>query len=117
MPLFGFLDRIDVSLLESGRDLGGSPVSTFFHVTLSLSKPGILAGTIIVTLPMFGDYFTNNLLSGSSRTTMIGNLIDEAYRTTGQGRKMASYVLILMALLKVPMLSYLRSTARTAEGR
>jgi hypothetical protein len=111
------LDRIDVSLLESGRDLGGSPVSTFFHVTLSLSKPGILAGTIIVTLPMFGDYFTNNLLSGSSRTTMIGNLIDEAYRTTGQGRKMASYVLILMALLKVPMLSYLRSTARTAEGR
>ena len=117
LPLFGFLDRIDVSLLESGRDLGGSPFSTFFRVTLPLSKPGILAGTIIVTLPMFGDYFTNNLLSGSPRTTMIGNLIDEAYSTTGQGPEMASYVLILMALLIVPMLYYLRSTARTAAGR
>ncbi len=117
LPLFGFLDRIDVSLLESGRDLGGSPFSTFFRVTLPLSKPGILAGTIIVTLPMFGDYFTNNLLSGSPRTTMIGNLIDEAYSTTGQGPEMASYVLILMALLIVPMLYYLRSTARTAASR
>jgi ABC-type spermidine/putrescine transport system permease subunit I len=117
LPLFGFLDRIDVSLLESGRDLGGSPVSTFFRVTLPLSKPGILAGTIIVALPMFGDYFTNNLLSGSPRTTMIGNLIDEAYSTTGQGPEMASYVLILMALLLVPMVYYLRSTARAAEGR
>ena len=117
LPLYGFLDRIDISLLESGRDLGGSPASTFFRVTLPLSKPGILAGTIIVTLPMFGDYFTNNLLSGSPRTTMIGNLIDEAYGTTGQGAEMASYVLILMVLLIVPMIYYLRSTASTGAVR
>ena len=44
LPLYGFLDRIDVNLLESGRDLGGSPFSTFWRVTLPLSKPGILAG-------------------------------------------------------------------------
>jgi spermidine/putrescine transport system permease protein len=66
---------------------------------------------------MFGDYFTNNLLSGSPRTTMIGNLIDEAFNTTGQGAEMASLVLILMVLLIVPMLYYLRSTRRTAEAR
>jgi spermidine/putrescine transport system permease protein len=116
LPLYGFLDRIDSSLLESGRDLGGSRVSTFWRVTLPLSKPGILAGVIIVSLPMFGDYYTNNLLSGSPRTTMIGNLIDEAYSTTGQGGEMASLVLILMVLLIVPMLYYLRSTRRTAEA-
>jgi ABC-type spermidine/putrescine transport system permease subunit I len=117
LPLYGFLDRIDVNLLESGRDLGGSPFSTFWRVTLPLSKPGILAGLIIVSLPMFGDYFTNNLLSGSPRTTMIGNLIDEAFSTTGQGAEMASLVLILMVLLIVPMLYYMRSTRRTAEAR
>ena len=117
LPLYGFLDRIDVSLLESGRDLGASPLSTFVRVTLPLSKPGILAGTIIVALPMFGDYFTNNLLSGSPRTTMIGNLIDESIQTTGQSRQAAVLVLLLMAMLIVPMLYYLRSTARTAAGR
>jgi spermidine/putrescine transport system permease protein len=117
LPLYGFLDRIDVSLLESGRDLGASPLSTFIRVTLPLSKPGILAGTIIVALPMFGDYFTNNLLSGSPRTTMIGNLIDESIQTTGQSRQAAVLVLLLMAMLIVPMIYYLRSTARTAAAR
>ena len=117
LPLYGFLDRIDVSLLESGRDLGASPLSTFVRVTLPLSKPGILAGTIIVALPMFGDYFTNNLLSGSPRTTMIGNLIDESIQTTGQSRQAAVLVLLLMAMLIVPMIYYLRSTARTAAAR
>ena len=62
LPLFGSLDRINQSLLEAGRDLGASPFQTFRRVTLPLSKPAILAGLVIVSLPMFGDYFTNNLL-------------------------------------------------------
>ncbi len=117
LPLYGFLDRIDASLLEAGRDLGGSPARTFFRITLPLSKPAILAGIIIVTLPMFGDYYTQNLLSGSPKTTMIGNLIDDAWQTTGQGPQAAVFVLILMVLLIVPMLYYMRSTARTIAER
>ena len=70
--------------LEAGRDLGASPWRTFWRVTVPLSKPAILAGLIIVTLPMFGDYYTNNLLSNSPRTTMIGNLIDLSYATPGR---------------------------------
>ena len=62
LPLFGSLDRINQSLLEAGRDLGGSPFETFRRVTLPLSRPAILAGLVIVSLPMFGDYYTNNLL-------------------------------------------------------
>jgi ABC-type spermidine/putrescine transport system permease subunit I len=117
LPLYGFLDRIDAALLEAGRDLGGSPAATFFRVTLPLSKPAILAGMVIVALPMFGDYYTQALLSGSPKTTMIGNLIDDAWSTTGQGPEAAVFVLILMVILIVPMLYYMRSTARSVLER
>lgn len=117
LPLYAFLDRIDVNLLESGRDLGANPLSTFLRVTLPLSRPAILAGLVIVSLPMFGDYFTNTMLSGSPSTTMIGNLIDDSIYTAGQGPEAAVLILILMLLLLIPVGYYLRSTARTAAAR
>jgi ABC-type spermidine/putrescine transport system permease subunit I len=117
LPLYGFLDRIDGSLLEAGRDLGAGPIRTFFRVTLPLSRPAILAGLVIVTLPMFGDYYTNNLLSGSPRTTMIGNILDDSINTSGQGPEAAIFTMILMVILIIPMLYYLRSTARDLERR
>src|SRR5207342_1007119 len=76
LPLFASLDRIDRSLLEAARDLGATPARSFFHITLPLSKTGMLGGIVLIALPMFGDYFTPNLVSGSPRTTMIGNQID-----------------------------------------
>lgn len=113
LPLFGFLDRIDQRLLEAGRDLGAGAFETFRRVTLPLSKPGILAGLVLVSLPMFGDYYTNNLL-GSTNTSMYGNLIDSAVGQAGQGPAAGSLVLILVAIVMIPMLYYLRSTHRTA---
>jgi len=115
LPLFGNLDRINKSLLEAGRDLGASPWQTFRRVTLPLSKPAILAGLVIVSLPMFGDYYTNDLL-GSQTTSMFGNLIDNAVGNAGQGPEAGSLVLILMVIVMVPMLYYLRATRRAAEG-
>lgn len=115
LPLFGFLDRVDQSLLEAGRDLGASPFQTFRRVTLPLSKPGILAGLVIVSLPMFGDYYTNDLL-GSESTSMYGNLIDNAVLSSGQGPEAGSLVLLLVAIVMVPMLYYLRSTRRATES-
>ena len=117
LPLYGQLDRINQSQLEAGRDLGASPARTFWRVTLPLSKPGILAGLIIITLPMFGDYYTNDLLSQSPRTRMIGNLIDYTYVTPGLAAEGASLVLTVVALLIIPMLWYLRYTARAAEAK
>jgi len=115
LPLFGSLDRIDVSTLEASRDLGAGQLSTFLRVTLPLSRQAILAGVVIVALPMFGDYFTTTLLAGTRGTAMIGNLIVGSMQSslvqTG-----ASLVLILLALLIVPMLLYLRSTSRAAAG-
>ena len=73
LPLLAALDRIDRSVLEAARDLGASPASAFFHVTLPLSKPGILGASVIIALPMFGDYYTPTIVSGSPRTSMLGN--------------------------------------------
>src|SRR5256885_6865302 len=106
IPLFAGLDRIDPSLLEAARDLGASKARSFLRVTLPMSKQAILAGMVIVSLPMFGDYFTNDLLSGAPRTSMIGNLIDDSVGTPGQGTNAAVLVLILMIILIVPMLYY-----------
>lgn len=116
LPLFGSLDRINQSLLEAGRDLGAGPFQTFRRVTLPLSKPAILAGLVIVSLPMFGDYFTNNLL-GTTTTSMYGNLLDNAVGQSGQGPELGSLTLILVVLVMIPMLYYLRATKRAAEGR
>ena len=111
LPFYGFLDRIQQSLLEAGRDLGASPVRTFVRVTLPLSRQAILAGIVIVSLPMFGDYYTHDLLSQSPKTTMVGNLLDSAINNVGQGPLGAVLVLILMIVLLIPMGYYLRSTS------
>jgi len=114
LPLYGALDRIDRSLLEAARDLGASPRRTFFRVTLPLSKQAILAGSVIVTLPMFGDYYTQDLLSASPKTTMVGNVVDHAISSPFVTRA-AGLVTVMMVLLIVPMFYYLYSTARASR--
>jgi spermidine/putrescine transport system permease protein len=114
LPLYGMLDRIDGATLEAARDLGGSQVRTFFRVTLPLSRQAILAGAVIVALPMFGDYFTQTLLASTRQTAMFGNLIvssmDSSLVNTG-----ASLVIVLVVVLTLPMFYYLRSTNAARE--
>jgi ABC-type spermidine/putrescine transport system, permease component I len=117
LPLYGFLDRIDQSLLEAGRDLGASPFQTFVRITLPLSKQAILASLVIVSLPMFGDYYTNDLISGSPKTLMFGNLLDSSMQSTGQGPASAVLVLFLTFALFIPMLYYLRETSKAQGDR
>ena len=114
LPIYASLDRIEESLLEGARDLGASGRQAFWRVTLPLSRPAILTGIVIVTLPMFGDYYTNDLL-GSPRTSMFGNLITVQNELTGGKTRMASLVLILSVIVLVPMLYYLRETRRASE--
>ena len=82
--LYAGLDRIDGRLLEASRDLGLGRVRTFFRVTLPLSRQTILAGMFITALPMVGDYFTNQLLSATPNTTMIGNVIEGQLETASE---------------------------------
>ncbi len=112
LPLYAFLDRIDRNLLEAARDLGASRFQTFRLVTLPLSMPAILASIVIIALPMFGDYYTPDLLSQSSSTSLIGNQITLYIRGGQQVPVGAALVVVLMLFLAVLMGYYLFATAR-----
>jgi spermidine/putrescine transport system permease protein len=116
LPLYASLDRISSQVLEAGRDLGASPISTFLHVTLPLSRHGILAASVLIALPMFGDYYTNDVISGSPRTSMIGNQINLFFQGGPQRTIGASLVIILSALLAVLMSYYLWVTVRASRA-
>jgi spermidine/putrescine transport system permease protein len=113
LPLYSVLERLDGRLLEAGRDLGATARQTFWHVTVPLSRPGLMAASVITILPMFGDYYTNTYLtSGSPRTEMIGNQIEFYLRGSSQPQTGASLVLVLMVMLFALMAYYLVTTAR-----
>jgi spermidine/putrescine transport system permease protein len=115
LVLYAGLDRIDPALIEAGRDLGLGRVRTFIKVTLPLSRQPIMTGMLITALPMLGDYFTNQLLSGTTGTTMLGNVIDDQLSTPGlQGEGAVISLLLLLALL-VPMIYYVVATNRSSR--
>lgn len=116
LPLYATLDRIPEHVLEAGRDLGASPVRTFLHVTLPLSKIGILAASVLIALPMFGDYYTNDVISGSPKTTMIGNEINLFFQGGPQRTVGACLVIVLSAVLAVLMSYYLWVTVRASRS-
>jgi len=118
LPLFAALDRIPESTIEAARDLGATPRQTFFRVTLPQSMDGLLAGAVLVLLPMFGDFYTTNLLSGSPRTRMLGNEIDTfVNQSTSAGGEGAAITILLMGFLLLLMTYYLRRVARAGEER
>jgi spermidine/putrescine transport system permease protein len=114
LVLYAGLDRIDQRLVEAGRDLGLNRARTFWRVTLPLSRQAILTGMLITVLPMVGDYFTNQLLSGATSTSMIGNVIDSQLNNSTQQAQGAALSLLLLAFLLVPMLYYVARTRRAS---
>jgi spermidine/putrescine transport system permease protein len=114
MVLYAGLDRIDGALLEAGRDLGLGRTRTFWRVTLPLSRQAILTGLLITVLPMLGDYYTNQMLSGSASTSMIGNLIQGQLGTPGLESQGAVLSLMLLVVLLIPMIYYVIATNREA---
>ena len=110
LPLFAGLDRIPVATLEAARDLGASRWQTFRRVTWPLSRPAVVVSLLVTALPMLGDYFTNDLLSGSPTTSMVGNLINNSVLTPGQTGQAGAFVMLILLVSVVPMLLYVRST-------
>jgi ABC-type spermidine/putrescine transport system permease subunit I len=118
VPLYATLDRIDERQLEASRDLGSGRIGTFLRVTLPLSRNGLITAIVITALPMFGDYYTNTLVSGSPTTTMVGNEIEFYLLGSSQKAVGASLVLILSIMLMLLMAYYLVTTSRASkEGR
>ena len=117
LPLYASLERIDKDLVKAALDLGASPSSAFARVTLPLSKQGILAGIVIIMLPMFGDFFTADLL-GTTRNAMIGSLVNLYLTTFTQGASQgrgAAMVIMLSLVVSLLTLYYLITTARAAR--
>jgi putrescine transport system permease protein len=112
IPLYASLDRLDSRLVEASRDLGASPFESFRRVILPATMPGIVAGLVLIALPMFGDFFTADLMSGSPNTSMIGNAINAAVQGGPDKSLGAALTMLLSAFLLVFMGFYLRSVRR-----
>jgi putrescine transport system permease protein len=113
LPLYAALDRIDPSVIEAARDLGASPFQAWRRVTLPLSRQGILAGLVIIMLPMFGDYYTPQLM-GFSRAPvrMIGNEISSRLQHGISEPEGAALTMVLMVVVALLMLYYLFTVLR-----
>ncbi len=78
LPLFASLEKLDRSLLEAAADLGAAPRRALWRVTLPLTRPGIVAGSLLVFIPSLGAYLAPDLLGGA-RTVYVGTLIQNQF--------------------------------------
>ena len=107
LPLYVSLEQIDARLLEAAKDLYASPIQAFLRVTLPLSAPGIVAGSLLVFIPAAGDFINAELL-GTPKQTMIGNVIQEKFLTSLAYPTAAALSFTLMAAILVALLVYAR---------
>jgi spermidine/putrescine transport system permease protein len=108
LPLYVALEKIDPRLLEASRDLYGSNRRMFGKVILPLAMPGVLAGSLLVFIPAVGDFINADYL-GSTRTTMIGSVIQKQFLVIKDYPVAAAMSFVLMALILVGVLLYTRA--------
>ena len=106
LPLFASLDKIDVRLIEAAGDLYAGPFQAFRRVTLPLSMPGVVVGTLLTFIPAAGDYINVELL-GTPQQTMIGNRIQSLFGS-GSYPAAAALSVTLMILILAMVLVYIR---------
>ena len=109
LPLYASLQRLDGRLLEAAADLYANPAGTFRHVTWPLSRPGVIAGTLLTFIPAVGDYINADLL-GTPRTAMIGTVVDSAFLVRLDYPQAAALSFLLMATILLLVLRYVRSS-------
>jgi spermidine/putrescine transport system permease protein len=105
LPLYVSLEQVDPRLLEAAKDLYASPTQAFLRVTLPLSAPGIVAGTLLTFIPAAGDFINAELL-GTPNQAMIGNVIQAKFLESLDYPTAASLSFILMATIVVSLLVY-----------
>jgi spermidine/putrescine transport system permease protein len=98
LPIYVALDRLDVRLLEASRDLGANRFWTFVKITLPLSRPGLMAGIVLVFIPSLGAFITPDLLGGA-KSMMIGNLIQNQFAQLNQPFGSALSLILTAAVL------------------
>jgi putrescine transport system permease protein len=116
LPLYAAVDRLDRSLIEAAQDLGCPPWKAFWLVTLPLTLPGAVAGSLLVFIPAVGEVIIPDLLGGSE-TLMIGRTLwAEFFANRDWPLASALAILMLLALLP-PILAYRALEAKRWEAR
>lgn len=107
LPIYATLERLDPSLPEAAADLGARPLTTVFTVIVPLSRPGIIAGAVLVFIPCLGAYLTPDLLGGG-RTVLVGNLVQNQFTTARDWPFGSAVSIILMVLVTLLLWLFLR---------
>jgi spermidine/putrescine transport system permease protein len=107
LPIYASLERLDTSLIEAAKDLYSSSRQAFLRVTLPLSMPGVVAGTLLTFIPATGDYINAQFLGGAKQS-MIGNVIQSLYLKQTDYPAAAALSFTLMAAMLAIVFIYIR---------
>lgn len=113
LPIYASAERFDFRFVEAAHDLGANDWMAFWRVILPLTAPGVVAGSILVFIPSVGAFVTPDLLGGT-RGLMIGNLIQQQFRGTGNQPAGSALSIVLMGMVMLALLVYVRFGNREA---
>ena len=102
LPIYATLEKLDPALLDAAADLGAPPAAAIWRVVVPLSRPGMIAGCLLVFIPCLGAYLTPDLMGGG-KTVMIGNLIQNQFTSARDWPFGAALSLLLMTLVLLVM--------------
>ena len=109
LPIYASLERADPRVIEAGGDLYANGFTTFRTVTLPMSMPGVIAGTLLTFIPAAGDYVNAELLGSDRSTKMVGNVIESQFFKVPGGFPIAAALsFTLMALILAMVFVYIR---------
>ena len=112
LPLYAAIERIDWSLVEAGRDLYASGWNAFRRITWPLSRPGVIAGSVLVFIPALGAYVTPEILGGA-RTTLLGSFVVSQFLAARNWPFGSALSVAILAVMLGATLFYFRSGGRT----
>lgn len=113
LPLYSTLEKMDLTLLEAAADLGATPAKAFFTVTLPLSLPGVIAGSMLVFIPAIGEFVIPELLGGPN-SLMIGKVLWGEFFSNRDWPVACAVALGLLAILVLPLMFLQRARANDA---
>jgi putrescine transport system permease protein len=116
LPLYANLVKHDQSLLEAASDLGSSTFNSFWKITIPLSKNGIIAGCMLVFIPVVGEFVIPELLGGPE-TLMIGKVLWQEFFNNRDWPVASALAVVMLAILIVPIILFNRSQAKEMEGK
>ena len=116
LPLYANLSKMDLRLLEAATDLGATPATAFWKVTVPLSKAGIIAGSMLVFIPCVGEFVIPELLGGP-QTLMIGRVLWDEFFSNNDWPMASTVAVAMILLIIVPLAIFNRYQAQAQEAR